>query len=118
MLGELLVTRPAPTRRPPRSARWKAPLTYHYLAWDGDDRYVVASRGRVCRKTTWVPLEKVQSIRWVQGPVQRRLGLASVRLDVAGRRVTGDIEDRDAAEARDILRRLPELARRARSRAG
>jgi putative membrane protein len=59
----------------------------------------------------------VQSIRWVQGPLQRRLGLATVRLDVAGRRVTGDIEDRDAAEARDVLARLPGLARQARAQA-
>jgi putative membrane protein len=117
MLGELLSARPAPSRRPPRSARWKAPLTYHFLAWGGDDRYVVASRGRVCRKTTWVPLEKVQSIRWLQGPFQRRLGLASVRLDVAGKRVTASIQDRDAAEAQEILGRLPVLARDARIRA-
>jgi len=116
MIGELLSTRRRPTRRPPRRARWKAPLSYHFLAWDGDDRYVVASRGRVCRKTTWVPLEKVQSIRWVQGPYQRRLELASVCLDVAGRRVSAGIEDRDAAEAGDILRRLPDLAREARTR--
>jgi putative membrane protein len=68
------------------------------------------------RKTTWVPLEKVQSIRWVQGPLQRRLGLASVRLDVAGRRVSGDIEDRSQAEASDLLARLPDLARSARAR--
>ena len=114
MLGELLTAPPRPTRRAPRNARWKAPLTYHFLAWDGDDRYVVASRGRVCRTTTWVPLEKVQSIRWVQGPVQRRLGLASVRLDVAGQRVTASLADRDAAEAQQILARLPDLARAAR----
>ena len=115
MLGELLTAAPAPVRRAPANARWKAPLTYHFLGWDGDDRYVVASRGRVCRKTTWVPLEKVQSIRWVQGPVQRRLGLASVRLDVAGRRVTASIAERDAAEAQQILARLPDLARAARA---
>ena len=114
MLGELLTAPPWPTRRAPVRARWKAPLAYHFLAWDGDDRYVVASRGRVCRKTTWVPLEKVQSIRWVQGPVERRLGLASVRLDVAGRRVTASLADRDAAEAQQILARLPDLARAAR----
>jgi putative membrane protein len=116
MIGELLSTQPAPTQRAPRSARWKAPLTYHFLAWGSDDRYVVAARGRVCQKTTWVPLEKVQSVRWVQGPVQRRLGLASVRLDVAGKRVTASIEDRDAAEAAEILGRLPGLARSARTR--
>jgi len=114
MLGELLAAPPWPTRRAPARARWKAPLAYHFLAWDGDDRYVVASRGRVCRKTTWVPLEKVQSIRWVQGPVQRRLSLASVRLDVAGRRVTASLADREAAEAQQILAGLPDLARAAR----
>jgi len=117
VIGELLTAQPAPSRRAPRRARWKAPLTYHFLGWGGDDRYVVASRGRVCRTTTWVPLQKVQSIRWVQGPVQRRLGLASVRLDVAGRRVTADIEDRASSEADDIFGRLPDLARQARERA-
>jgi uncharacterized membrane protein YdbT with pleckstrin-like domain len=55
-----------------------------------------------------------ESIRWTQGPVQRRLGLASVRLDVAGRRVTASIQDRGAAEADDLLGRLPDLARAAR----
>jgi putative membrane protein len=116
MLGELLSSQPQPDRRAPRQARLKAPLLYHFLAWGGDERYVVASHGRICRKTTWVPLEKVQSIRWEQGPLQRRLGLASIRLDVAGKRVTGAIEDRSAAEAHDLLMRLPDLARDARAR--
>ena len=116
MLGELLKTPPMPSRRAPGRARWKAPLSYHFLAWAGDDQYVAAARGRVCRQTTWVPLEKVQSIRWVQGPLQRRLGLASVRLDVAGKRVTGSVQDRDVAEANEILARLPDLARAARAR--
>jgi putative membrane protein len=115
MIGELIAAPPRPAERAARSARWKAPLKYHFLGWGGDDRYAVTSQGRVCRKTTWVPLEKVQSIRWVQGPVQRRLGLASVRLDVAGRRVTASIEDRDQGEAGELLRRLPGLARAARA---
>ncbi|MHB1500326.1 MAG: PH domain-containing protein, partial [Candidatus Dormibacteria bacterium] len=36
------------------------------------------------RVITWVPLAKVQSVRWTQGPLQRRLRLASVHLDIAG----------------------------------
>lgn len=116
MINELLGPQPAPSRGAPRSARWKAPLTYHFLAWGGDDQYVVASRGRICRKTTWIPLQKVQSVRWIQGPVQRRLGLASVRLDVAGKRVQASIQDRGAAEAREILGQLPDLASKARTR--
>lgn len=118
LLAELLVDRPLPLKRPPAAARWKAPLLYRFLGWGGDERYVVASHGRVGRKTTWIPLEKVQSIRWVQGPVQRRLGLATIRLDVAGRRVTGDLQDRGVAEAAEILSRLPDLAREARARRG
>jgi putative membrane protein len=116
MLGELLTDPPRPTHPAPAGARVKTLLSYHFLAWAGDDRYVVASRGRICRKTTWVPLEKVQSVRWVQGPWQRRLRLATVRLDVAGRRVTASIQDRGVAEADELLGRLPDLARAARSR--
>jgi putative membrane protein len=115
MLGEVLTAPPAATRRAPADARWKAPLTYHFLAWGADQRYVVAARGRIRRETTWVPLEKVQSVRWAQGPLQRRLDLASIRLDVAGKRVTASIQDRSAAEAGEMLRRLPGLARAARS---
>jgi putative membrane protein len=114
MLGELVADAPRPTQRPPGHTRWKAPLNYHFLAWGGDDRYVVASRGRLRRTTTWVPLEKVQSVRWVQGPVQRRLGLASVKLDVAGKRVTASATDRTVAEAADLLTSLPAQARAAR----
>ena len=118
LLAELLASPPLPSQPAPAPARWKAPLSYHFLSWNRDDRYVAAARGRVCRETTWVPLEKVQSIRWVQGPLQRRLGLATVHLDVAGRRVSARIEDRDSAEALQILAALPDLARAARSRAG
>ena len=116
MIGELLTSRPLPDQRAPRAARVKAPLLYQFLGWGRDERYVVASRGRICRTTTWVPLEKVQSIRWVQGPPQRRLGLASVLLDVAGRRVRADIEDRAEAEADALLQQLPDLAAAARAR--
>jgi putative membrane protein len=116
MLAELVASSQLrPRLAPPPAARWKAPLTYHFLGWNGDDRYVVTSQGRVCRQTTWVPLEKVQSIRWVQGPLQRRLTLATVHLDVAGKRVSARIQDRSDAEALEILATLPDLARAARS---
>lgn len=117
MLAELLGGRPLAAIAPPPSVvRWKAPLSYHFLRWSRDDRFVVAAGGRFCRETTWVPLEKVQSIRWVQGPLQRWLTLASVHLDVAGKHIGASIEDRGSAEAMELLRTLPDLARAARGR--
>jgi putative membrane protein len=59
-----------------------------------------------------VPLVKVQSVRRVQGPVQRRLRLASIHLDTAGRSVHATLRDRDVEEA-DLV--LDELVRRARA---
>lgn len=103
-----------PTKAPAR-ARWKAPLSYHFLAGSHDDSYAVASWGRVCRVTAWVPLTKVQSLRFVQGPWQRRLGLANVHLDVAGRRLKATLRDRGVGEAQQLVSTLAELCRHARS---
>ncbi len=104
--------RPAPGR-----ARWKAPLSYHFLAGSYDEAYAVTSWGRVCKVTAWVPLAKVQSIRFVQGPVQRLLRLATVHLDVAGRRLRATFRDRDLAEAEDLVRVLSARCRLARTSA-
>jgi putative membrane protein len=116
LMGELLASQPVPSLRPPATARWKAPLMYHFLAYASDGRYLAAADGRVCRKTTWVPLEKVQSLRWTQGPLQRRFGLASVWLDVAGRRMSAGLRERGTAEAEALMARLPGELRAARAR--
>jgi putative membrane protein len=50
----------------------------------------------------------------VQGPVQRRLCLASVHVDTAGRSPHATLRDRDAAEAAGALEELTDLARAAR----
>lgn len=102
-------------RRPPRRARWKSPLRYHQMTAGVDAGYAVVTSGRLRRVTDWVPLSKVQSIRWVQGPLQRRLGLASIHLDAAGRAVYAELRDRDAGEADIWLSSLPGACRAARS---
>lgn len=105
-----------PTERlaPPRRARWKSPLRFYFLSWGGNDRYAVTTSGRVRRVTDWVPLSKVQSVRYVEGPIQRRLRLSSIHLDTAGRNVHAVLRDRDQREARQLLRELPERGRLAR----
>jgi putative membrane protein len=102
---------------PPSRARWKAPLSYHFLAAGHDEHLAVAVTGRLRRVTCWVPLEKVQSVRRVQGPVQRALRVASVHLDVAGRRAEALFKDRDVDEADALVERLAALSRTARGHA-
>lgn len=100
--------------RPPRRALLRAPFSYHFLAaWLGD-AHVCARTGRVTAHTVVIPLAKVQSVRFSQGPVQRALRLASVHVDTAGHRWQADAECRDAAEADALLETLVERARAAR----
>jgi putative membrane protein len=100
----------------PRRARSKAPLSYHFLSAGHDETMAVAVTGRVQKVTCWVPLEKAQSIRRVQGPVQRALGLATVHVDVAGKRVGAEFRDRAVDEADRLVEELASLSRGARQR--
>jgi putative membrane protein len=62
-------------------------------------------------------MEKVQSLRLRQGPVQRRLRLATAHLDTAGRGWQAAALCRDQRDADVLLARLTAVARQARSRA-
>jgi putative membrane protein len=101
--------------RPPRRARVKALLSYHFLASGHNELMAVTVTGRVTRKTVYMKLEKLQSVRFTQGPVQRRLSLASVHGDAAGRWAHAAFRDRPADQARELLDELAALGRRARS---
>jgi putative membrane protein len=107
-----------PLSPPPRRALYKAPLSYHFLAAGHDASHAVCVTGRLRKVTAWVPLEKSQSIRRVQGPIQRRLGLASVHIDAAGRRVRAVFRDRSVDEADLLVDQLTDLSRAARLRHG
>jgi putative membrane protein len=101
--------------RPPERARVKAPLSYHFLAAGHNQAMAATSTGRVCKKTVYMKLEKLQSVRLTQGPVQRRLSLATVHGDAAGRRAHAAFRDRPADQARELLDELAALGRSARS---
>ena len=114
LLDRILPDRPPDRSPPPRRARFKSPLRYRNLGWGGTDTCVVTTSGRLRRTTCWVPLEKMQGLRRVQGPVQRRFRLASVHVDTAGRSVHAILRDRDVGEAEWALERFADLARQAR----
>jgi putative membrane protein len=116
-LLRMVVGRPVPDPAcPPRRARWKAPLSYHFLAAGHDDRLAVSVVGRIRKVTTMVPLEKTQSVRFVQGPLQRRLALATVHVDAAGH-VRAEFRERPQAQARLLVDELAALSRAARRHA-
>jgi putative membrane protein len=117
LLAIALPAEPPALAKPPRRARWKAPLSYHYLAAGHDGTLAVAVTGRVRRETVWVPLAKAQSVRFVQGPLQRWLGLATVHVDAAGRRVRAEFRERYHEEARALVAELAALSRTARKQA-
>jgi putative membrane protein len=116
LVDRLLPERPRDLSRPPRRVRFKSPFRYPALSWGRSETCVAATSGRLRRVTCWVPLEKVQSLRHVQGPVQRRLDLASVHVDTAGKGIHATLRDRDTAEAAAALADLTDLARAARRR--
>jgi putative membrane protein len=101
----------------PRRAFWRVPLARRFARLHHDGAYVSCCTGRFRPDVVIVPLQKVQSIRWSQGPWSRRLGLASVRLDTAGQRFTGSARFRDAVEAQQLFNTLPDLAHNAREHA-
>jgi putative membrane protein len=105
-------------RRPPARARWRAPLSYGRLGSAFDSGWSVTSYGRIRRVTDVVPQDKLQSVRLVQGPLQRRLRLANVHLDTAGHNVHAAIRQWDAAQAAELTDSLAGLARSARSQHG
>jgi putative membrane protein len=80
--------------------------------------WCMTSYGRIRRVLDIVPLDKVQSVRYVQGPYQRRLRLATVHLDTAGRNVRAAIAHWDVVAARRLTDDLAALARTARSSVG
>jgi putative membrane protein len=56
-------------------------------------------------------------VRLLQGPLQRKLGLATVHLDAAGRRVRAEFRERRQEEARSLVTELAALSRTARKMA-
>lgn len=116
LLGRVLPDHQVELTSPPRRAMVRAPFSYHFLAAGRNGSCAVSVAGRVRRLTEWVPLGKVQSIRYVQGPIERALDLASVQLDVAGRRTSVRWWHRDASDMGHLMSLLPAECQVARDR--
>lgn len=98
----------------PRRARWFAPLRRRVLGYQLTDTALVTRDGLLTRRLVIVPYGRIQSVRIRQGPLQRRLRLATVWADTAGRGLTAVAPHRDAAEALALATELAERSRAAR----
>jgi putative membrane protein len=103
-----------PFTRPPRRARWLHLLEWPVLGAALTDQVVAHRRGLLTRQVLVVPYARIQSVRVVRGPLQRRLGLATVYADTAGG-PSAAARDRDVNEAWQLAATLAERSRAARS---
>ncbi len=102
----------------PARVRWRAPIQWRRLAVGANDRAFATRRGRLVRRLAVVPHARTQSVHLTQGPWQRRLDVATVRVDVAPGPVSVEGLHQDAGTARAVLDRQAERARSARAGAG
>ncbi|WP_326563240.1 PH domain-containing protein [Micromonospora sp. NBC_01796] len=103
-----------PLPPPPRRARWVHPLAQPVLGAGLTDRVFAVRSGLLTRQLVVVPYARIQSVRVVQGPLQRRLRLATVHADTAGGAGAAAL-DRDLAEAWALAAELTARARAARN---
>ena len=101
------------TSPPPPRARWFNPFALRFLGAGLTPEVFVSRWGLLTREMSLVPYARLQSVRVVQGPIQRLLGLATVYADTAGGRA-GQAKDRDLAEAWALAEQLAARARQAR----
>lgn len=81
-------------------------LAFRGLAHAWEREILVARAGGLARETVMVPAAKAQSTRLRSTPFQRRAGLATLFVDVAGRGRTPQVRDGDVVRLRELLREV------------
>ena len=87
----------------PRRARWLWPLGWSGLGVGSTQTAVVAREGLMGREVAAMPFSKPQSVRLTQGPLQRRLRLATVHSDTTPGPVRVRALGRDEQDARGLF---------------
>ena len=99
----------------PRRARWLDPLIWRRTGFALTDRALLVRGGRFLRHLVVVPHERTQSLGIRQGPLQRRLGLASFVVHSTPGPVHPVVPHLDAAAAGMLLAEQASRARSARA---
>ncbi|WP_380171013.1 PH domain-containing protein [Kineococcus sp. DHX-1] len=102
----------------PRQARWLDWISWRRRGYLTTDHAFLSRGGRVVRGLDVVPHARTQSLGLEQGPWQRRLGLASVRLHSTPGKVSPRVDHLAADVAARLLREQTQRARTARAGSG
>src|SRR5699024_10885189 len=102
----------------PRRARWVDPLTWRRTAFRITRTAILMRTGRWWRRLHVVPHERTQSIGLTQGPIERKMGLATFVVHSTPGPVVPQVHHLDLATARDLLVDQAERSRHARREAG
>ena len=92
--------------RSPRSARWVSPIDWKRQTVKVRDGAVATTAGRIGRWYQMVDIPHIQELAWEQDPLQRKLGLASVDLDMVPGPFRVSLRDVEETRAREIVDRL------------
>ncbi len=103
-----------PLQPAPRRARWVRWFDFWTLRSGWDERAIVTQHGWLVRERHLVPHAKTQSVRIEQGPLQRRLRLATVYVDTPRGPVHAVAQQLDVGAARELAVGQLDRARAAR----
>ena len=101
----------------PRRARWVDPVSWRRHGVRVTRTALVARSGRLVRHVVVVPHERTQSLGLEQGPLQRRLGLASFVVHSTPGPVSPRVDHLDGKVVAELLDEQAERARTARAAA-
>jgi len=87
----------------PRRAAWLRPFSWRRTGYAVSAGAVLLRRGVLARELVLVPLARLQSVGINQGPVRRRLRLASARLHTVAGPVSATLGVIDVGEAERLL---------------
>lgn len=100
---------------PPPSAKWLDPLGRKARGYYLNERIFMTREGRWSRTVDIVFQDHTQSTTIAQGPIQRRLGLATVRNDLLLGTVDAHVTNFSVDEMMQLLEKQDELTKRARA---
>lgn len=102
----------------PRQARWLDPISWRRNGFRITRTVLLVRRGALRRELVLVPHARTQSLGITQGPLERRLGLATFALHSTPGPIDPQVPHLAVPTAARLLAEQAELARRARAEAG